>query len=81
MSMNGAGAPQLVPPQPCPSTVQIGQATGPDGKLWIVLQVHSPTGTHVTYLEGGNARVIGKELVRLADAGQLLLAPKLPGDG
>lgn len=81
MTLNGAGAPQVVPPQPCSSTIQIGQMIAPDGKVWIVVTTHSPTGSHVVFVEQANARVIGAELVRLADAGQLILGAQLPKDG
>lgn len=39
--------PQLVQPQPCPMSVQIGQAHGPEGKNLVVFIIHHMTGQSV----------------------------------
>lgn len=42
---------QLVQPMPCPMSVQIGKAQGPDGKKYVLLLLHTMTGTNVFHFD------------------------------
>lgn len=67
-----------VPPGPVPQTFNVGQAQLSDGRVWVFLQINSPVGTYLAFLPQDAAQALGKELLRLASAGQILLGQPPP---
>lgn len=58
--------PQTVQPQPCPMSVQIGQAHGPDGKNLVVFIVHHLTGQSVYHFGAEEAEHIAEAIKNTA---------------
>jgi len=54
--------PQVIQPQPCPITVQLGQAQTADGKQLVLLIIHHFTGTSVYHFDPDGAVGIAKAL-------------------
>lgn len=54
--------PQTVQPQPCPMSVQIGQAHGPDGKTLVLFIVHHLTGQSVYHFGAEEAEHIAEAI-------------------
>jgi hypothetical protein len=57
---------QTVAPQPCPMSVQIGQAHGPDGKNLVLFIVHHLTGQSVYHFGAEEAEHIGEAIKQAA---------------
>ena len=71
-----------LPPGPVPTTYNVGQTQLSNGQIWVFLRVDTPTGTCITFMPPESAGALGKELSRLAAAGQILLGgtdPRLGG--
>lgn len=58
--------PQLVQPQPCPMSVQIGQAHGPEGKNLVVFIIHHMTGQSVYHFGPDEAVGIAEAIKQAA---------------
>lgn len=54
--------PQVVQPMPCPITVQLAGATGPDGKKYVILIVHHFTGQSVYHIDPAGAEQLAMSL-------------------
>ena len=61
-----APGPQMVDPQPCPMSVQIGQAHGPEGKNLVIFIVHHLTGKSVYHFGAEEAEHIGEAIKQAA---------------
>ena len=63
----------MIPVQPVPTQVTIGQAQGPQG-VSVVLTISDPTGTHAYFFPPVNAKAIGEQLVKAGEAGNIIIA-------
>lgn len=70
-----------VPIGPVPTTFGVAQGTGADGQPWVLLICDTALGRQVFHLSPGDAKLIGDALVKVGQAGALILAPRLNGDG
>jgi hypothetical protein len=61
--------PQMVPPQPLPTLTTIGHARAADGSILVVLQMSTPQGMSVFFLDQRAARKIGVDLQEAGSKG------------
>ena len=70
----------IVSPVPLSSLISVSQSTGPDGTVWVLIQVSDPGGVKFTMLTGQQARGLAELLLEVADASAAnLILP--PGNG
>jgi hypothetical protein len=58
---------QGVQPAPLPTVFNIGQAEG-NGKRFVMLQIATPAGQSVFFLDGASAEGLGENLIRMGVA-------------
>lgn len=58
--------PNVVQPQPVPTTFNVAQVQTTDGKMLAQLTMHTPTGTHVVFLDSVVAKAVGEALTQIA---------------
>lgn len=58
--------PSIVQPQPVPTTFNVMQVMTNDGKTLAQLTVHTPSGSHVSFLDSEVAKAVGEALIQIA---------------
>jgi len=61
---------------PIPHAVQAGQATAPDGHIWVGLMFSTPGVTMTLQMDPRKAKLLGQSLVDMGTADQQMLPPK-----
>lgn len=68
----------MIPVQPVPTQVTVGQAQGPQG-VAVVLTISTPIGPLTFFFPPANAKAIGEQMLKAGEAGNLIIAQ--PGQG
>lgn len=66
---NQSVTPPPVMPQPVPTMVTVSQVRAPNGQLMVVMQIATPTGVGVYFLDQAAARKIGADIQRQGSDG------------